>query len=117
MFSGKDYTWKSEKALSSLPSRSLRLRGSFKRDICKIIISMGRLAIGSKLEFGGRIINAFNRKQPEWGAHLADELERIVALHDASNIAAVIVELVAGSTGVLIPPKGYLERLRAICHK
>jgi hypothetical protein len=49
MFSGKDYTWKSEKALSSLPSRSLRLRGSFKRDLCKIIISVGRSAIGSKL--------------------------------------------------------------------
>ena len=61
--------------------------------------------------------NAFRRKQPEWGAHLADELQRIVALHDASNIAAVIVEPVAGSTGVLIPPKGYLERLRAICDK
>src|ERR671932_1313998 len=61
--------------------------------------------------------NPFSRKQPEWGAHLADELERIVALHDASNIAAVIVEPVAGSTGVLIPPKGYLERLRAICDK
>lgn len=61
--------------------------------------------------------NAFSRKQPEWGAHLADELERIVALHDASNIAAVIVESVAGSTGVLIPPKGSLERLRAICNK
>lgn len=61
--------------------------------------------------------NAFSRQQPDWGAHLADELERIVALHDASNIAAVIVEPVAGSTGVLIPPKGYLERLRAICDK
>jgi len=61
--------------------------------------------------------NVFSRKQPEWGAHLADELERIVALHDASNIAAVIVEPVAGSTGVLIAPKGYLERLRAICDK
>jgi beta-alanine--pyruvate transaminase len=61
--------------------------------------------------------NAFSRQQPEWGAHLADELERIVALHDASNIAAVIVEPVAGSTGVLIPPKGYLERLREICDK
>jgi beta-alanine--pyruvate transaminase len=48
---------------------------------------------------------------------LAEELERIVALHDASNIAAVIVEPVAGSTGVLIPPKGYLDRLRAICDK
>lgn len=48
---------------------------------------------------------------------MADELERIVALHDASNIAAVIVESVPGSTVVLIPPKGYLERLRAICYK
>ena len=62
--------------------------------------------------------NAFSRGQPEWGAHLADDLEtRIIALHDASNIAAVIVEPVAGSTGVLVPPKGYLERLRAICDK
>ena len=60
---------------------------------------------------------AFTRGQPEWGAHLADELERIVALHDASNVAAVIVEPVQGSTGVLVPPKGYLERLRAICDK
>ncbi|NJO48541.1 MAG: aspartate aminotransferase family protein, partial [Leptolyngbyaceae cyanobacterium RM2_2_4] len=61
--------------------------------------------------------NAFSRGQPAWGAHLAEELEQIVALHDASNIAAVIVEPVAGSTGVLLPPKGYLERLRAICDK
>ena len=60
--------------------------------------------------------NSFSRGQPAWGAHLADELEtRIVALHDASSIAAVIVEPMAGSTGVLVPPKGYLERLRAIC--
>jgi beta-alanine--pyruvate transaminase len=59
--------------------------------------------------------NAFSRGQPEWGAHLADELERLVALHDASTIAAVIVEPVAGSAGVLVPPVGYLERLRAIC--
>jgi beta-alanine--pyruvate transaminase len=58
---------------------------------------------------------AFSRGQPAWGAHLADELERIVALHDASTIAAVIVEPVAGSTGVLPPPQGYLDRLRAIC--
>ena len=57
---------------------------------------------------------AFSRGEPEWGAHLADELERILALHDASNIAGVIVEPVAGSTGCLAPPKGYLERLRAI---
>jgi len=61
--------------------------------------------------------NAFTRGQPEWGSHLADELERIVALHDASTIAAVIVEPMAGSTGVLIPPKGYLERLREICDR
>jgi len=59
--------------------------------------------------------NAFSKGQPVWGMHLADELERLVALHGASTIAAVIVEPVAGSTGVLIPPKGYLERLRAIC--
>ena len=61
--------------------------------------------------------NAFTRGQPEWGAHLAAELERIVALHDASTIAAVIVEPLAGSAGVLLPPQGYLERLRAICDK
>src|SRR3546814_4631225 len=60
---------------------------------------------------------AFSKGQPAWGAHLADELERIVALHDASTIAAVIVEPLAGSTGVLIPPKGYLEKLRAITSK
>ena len=54
---------------------------------------------------------------PEWGAHLADDLERLVALHDASTIAAVIVEPVAGSAGVVLPPKGYLQRLRSICDK
>ena len=61
--------------------------------------------------------NAFTRGQPAWGAHLADDLERLIALHDASTIAAVIVEPMAGSTGVLIPPRGYLERLRALCDK
>jgi len=62
--------------------------------------------------------NSFSRGQPAWGAQLADELEsRIIPLHDASNIAAVIVEPLAGSTGVLVPPKGYLERLRQICDK
>ena len=61
--------------------------------------------------------NAFTRGEPEHGAELADELERIVTLHDASTIAAVIVEPVAGSTGVLIPPKGYLQKLREICTK
>jgi beta-alanine--pyruvate transaminase len=58
--------------------------------------------------------NAFTRGQPQWGAHLADELEKILALHDPSTVAAVIVEPVAGSTGVLIPPVGYLQRLREI---
>src|SRR6266850_1214500 len=58
---------------------------------------------------------AFSRGQPKWGAHLADELERLVALHDASTIAAVIVEPMQGSAGVIVPPAGYLERLRAIC--
>jgi beta-alanine--pyruvate transaminase len=61
--------------------------------------------------------NAFSRGQPAWGAQLADELENIVALHDASNIAAVIVEPVAGSAGVIIPPQGYLKRLREICDR
>ncbi len=61
--------------------------------------------------------NAFSRGQPPWGEHLADELERVVALHGAATIAAVIVEPVAGSTGVLIPPKGYLQRLRSICDR
>ncbi len=59
--------------------------------------------------------NRFVRGQPAHGAEFADALEHIVALHDASTIAAVIVEPVAGSTGVLVPPRGYLERLRAIC--
>ncbi len=61
--------------------------------------------------------NAFTRGQPEHGAHLADELERIAALHGPETIAAVIVEPMAGSTGVLMPPKGYLERLRELCTK
>lgn len=61
--------------------------------------------------------NAFSKGLPEHGVELADELERIVTLHDASTIAAVIVEPVAGSTGVLIPPAGYLKRLREITKK
>ncbi len=61
--------------------------------------------------------NAFSRGEPEHGGDLAEELERIVTLHDASTVAAVIVEPVAGSTGVLIPPKGYLQKLRDICTK
>ena len=61
--------------------------------------------------------NAYSKGQPEHGAHLADDLERIVALHGPETIAAVIVEPMAGSTGVLLPPKGYLERLREITRK
>ena len=61
--------------------------------------------------------NAFTNGLPEWGEHLADELENIIALHDASTIAAVIVEPVAGSAGVLLPPKGYLKKLREICDR
>jgi beta-alanine--pyruvate transaminase len=60
---------------------------------------------------------AFCKGEPDWGEHLADDLERIVALQDATTIAAVIVEPMAGSTGVLPAPKGYLRRLRAICDK
>ncbi|MDX3926942.1 MAG: aspartate aminotransferase family protein [Shinella sp.] len=59
--------------------------------------------------------NAFTRGEPEHGGDIASELNRIITLHDASTIAAVIVEPVAGSTGVLIPPKGYLQKLREIC--
>ncbi|KAA6120111.1 aspartate aminotransferase family protein [Cupriavidus cauae] len=59
----------------------------------------------------------FSKGQPTWGAHLADDLERIIALHDPSNVAAVIVEPLAGSAGVLVPPVGYLERLREITSK
>jgi beta-alanine--pyruvate transaminase len=61
--------------------------------------------------------NAYSRGQPKHGAELADDLERLCALHDPSTIAAVIVEPVACSGGVLVPPVGYLERLRAICDK
>ena len=61
--------------------------------------------------------NAFSRGLPQWGAHLANELERIIALHDASTIAAVIVEPISGSVGVILPPAGYLKRLREICNK
>jgi beta-alanine--pyruvate transaminase len=61
--------------------------------------------------------NAFTKGLPAHGAELADDLERLVALHDASTIAAVIVEPIAGSTGVVLPPQGYLKRLRQICDK
>jgi beta-alanine--pyruvate transaminase len=61
--------------------------------------------------------NAFSRGLPHWGMHLANELERLIALHDASTIAAVIVEPISGSAGVILPPVGYLKRLREICDK
>ena len=64
-----------------------------------------------------RAKQAFTKGEPEYGAHFADELERLVNLHGASTIAAVIVEPMAGSTGVLPPPKGYLKRLREITQK
>lgn len=64
-----------------------------------------------------RAEQAFTKGEPAWGAHLADDLERIVGLHDASTVAAVIVEPMAGSTGVLPPPQGYLKRLREICDR
>ena len=58
---------------------------------------------------------AYSRGQPAWGAHLAEELERLLALHDPSTVAGVIVEPMAGSAGVIVPPVGYLERLRELC--
>jgi len=89
-------------------------------------ISVGGIA-GNRKHFGGLLAgvdhlphthdlahNAFSRGQPAWGAHLADDLEKLLALHDPSTVAAVIVEPVAGSTGVLVPPVGYLQRLREI---
>ncbi|MFO0990373.1 MAG: aspartate aminotransferase family protein [Hyphomicrobiales bacterium] len=92
-------------------------------------ISVGGMA-GNRKMFGAMIAGvdhlphtynraeqAYTKGEPKWGAHLADELERLVALHDASTIAAVIVEPMAGSTGVLPPPVGYLKRLREICDK
>jgi beta-alanine--pyruvate transaminase len=92
-------------------------------------ISVGGIA-GNRKHFGSMLAgvdhlththnlehNAFTKGQPQWGAHLADDLEKILALHDPSTVAAVIVEPVAGSTGVLIPPAGYLQRLRDITTK
>jgi beta-alanine--pyruvate transaminase len=92
-------------------------------------ISVGGIS-GNRKFFGGLLTgvdhlphthdlahNAFTRGQPAWGGHLADDLERIVALHDASTVAAVIVEPLAGSTGVLVPPQGYLQKLREICDR
>ena len=83
-----------------------------------------RMYFGSKLNGVDHLrhthnlkLNAFSKGEPEHGAELADDLERLVQLHDASTIAAVIVEPIAGSTGALPPPKGYLKRLRELCTK
>src|SRR6202521_5251958 len=83
-----------------------------------------RKFFGTLLAGGDHLPSTYNREQqafskgePEWGAHLGDDLERIVALHDAATVAAVIVEPMAGSAGVFPAPKGYLQRLRAICDK
>ncbi len=97
-------------------------------------VGFGGIAVGgivaNRRQFGAMMVGvdhlphtynraeqAFTIGEPAWGAHLADELDRLVALHDASTVAAVIVEPVACSTGVLPPPKGYLQRLREICDK
>lgn len=87
-------------------------------------ISPNRKTFGPLLNGIDHLPHTYNRSEqafcsgePAWGAHLADELERIVALHDASTIAAVIIEPMAGSTGVLPPPQGYLKRLRDICDR
>src|SRR5690606_8840981 len=61
--------------------------------------------------------NAFSKGLPAHGLELAEDLERLVALHDASTIAAVIIEPIAGSAGVVLPPEGYLKRIREICDK
>ena len=77
----------------------------------------GQLAEADHLPHTLRAEDAFTRGQPQGGEELADELEQLVMLHDASNIAAVIVEPVAGSAGVIVPPSAYLQRLRALCDK
>jgi beta-alanine--pyruvate transaminase len=98
-------------------------------------VGFGGISVGgmtnNRRAFGGALLRsdhlrstwdaatqAFVNGQPEHGGEaMADDLERLVALHDASNIAAVVVEPLAGSTGVLVPPRGYLQRLRAICDR
>ena len=77
----------------------------------------GQLADADHLPTTLRKEDAFTRGQPQGGAELADELENLVALHDASNIAAVIVEPMSGSGGVIVPPTSYLQRLRELCDK
>ena len=84
--------------------------GRHRRDFGPLLPEVDHLPHTHNLEHA-----AFSRGQPQWGAHLADELTALLQIHDASTVAAVIVEPVTGSGGVLPPPVGYLERLRTIC--
>ena len=84
-------------------------------DVSRAFVGALHLSVDHLPHTYNRSKQAFSRGQPQWGAHLADELEVLIEKHGAHTIAAVIVEPVAGATGVLIPPKGYLERLREIC--
>jgi len=77
----------------------------------------GHIADADHLPHTLRVEDAFTRGQPQGGEELADHLEQLVMLHDASNIAAVIVEPMSGSAGVIVPPSAYLQRLRALCDK
>lgn len=90
----------------------LSVGGRNRRDFGPLLPGVDHLRHTHDLEH-----NAFSRGQPAWGAHLADDLERLIELHDASTVAAVIVEPIIGSAGVFLPPQGYLQRLRAICDK
>jgi beta-alanine--pyruvate transaminase len=86
--------------------------GRHRRDFGPLLPEVDHLAHTHSIEHA-----AFSRGQPQWGAHLADELTTLLQIHDPSTIAAVIVEPVTGSGGVLPPPVGYLEQLRAICDR
>jgi beta-alanine--pyruvate transaminase len=86
--------------------------GRHRRDFGPLLPEVDHLPHTHDLEHA-----AFSRGQPQWGAQLADELDRLLQIHDPSTVAAVIVEPVTGSGGVLPPPVGYLEKLRAICDR
>jgi beta-alanine--pyruvate transaminase len=86
--------------------------GRHRRDFGPLLPEVDHLAHTHSIEHA-----AFSRGQPQWGAHLADELTTLLQIHDPSTVAAVIVEPVIGSGGVLPPPVGYLEQLRAICDR
>jgi beta-alanine--pyruvate transaminase len=86
--------------------------GRQRRDFSPLLCGVDHLSLPYDVQKSG-----FSKGMPEWGAHFADELQRLVELHDASTIAAVVVEPVTGSGGVYPPPKGYLQKLRAICDR